>query len=147
MKNKKKYFTLILSIVAILVVIFIGYQLFFTKSNLISLSYNEIVDKANNKESFVLCLSSTECSHCNSYKPKLKKVANKYNTQIFYADIDTFNEDDYEKFKTDFSFDGATPTTIFFKDGEEKTTATRIEGDVSIDKIVSKLKKNGFINE
>ena len=43
------------------------------------------------------------------------------------------------------SFDGATPTTIFFKDGEEKTTATRIEGDVTEEKIITKIKQNGFI--
>ena len=34
----------------------------------------------------------------------------------------------------------------FIKNGEEKTTATRIEGDVSTDKIIDKLKKNGFID-
>ena len=44
-----------------------------------------------------------------------------------------------------FSFDGGTPTTIFFKDGEEKTTATRIEGDISIERTIDKFKKNGFI--
>ena len=67
------------------------------------------------------------------------------NIDIFYTDVDTFSEEDYEKFKTEFSFDGSTPTTIFFNDGEEKTTATRIEGNVSTEKVINKLKKNGFI--
>jgi len=51
-----------------------------------------------------------------------------------------------EKFNKLISFDGGTPVTIFIKNGEEKTTATRIEGDVSTDKIIDKLKKNGFID-
>ena len=54
-------------------------------------------------------------------------------------------EKDEKEFKDKFSFDGGTPTTIFFKDGEEKTTATRIEGDISIERTIDKFKKNGFI--
>lgn len=105
------------------------------------------MEKVNNKENFILCVSATYCSHCQDYKPKLKKVANDYNILIYYIDIDELNEDEYDKFKKEFSFDGGTPTTIFFKKGKETTTATRIEGNVSTEKIITKLKANGFINE
>ncbi|MGN1342505.1 MAG: thioredoxin family protein [Bacilli bacterium] len=145
MKNKKLIYYIIFGIIVLLVILFFGYKLFFEKDKFISLSYEEVINKVNNNESFVLCVSATDCIHCQDYKPKLKTIANKYNTQIFYTDVDTFSEEDYEKFKTEFSFDGSTPTTIFFNDGEEKTTATRIEGDVSTEKIINKLKKNGFI--
>ncbi len=128
-----------------LVILFFGYKLFFEKDKFISLSYEEVINKVNNNESFVLCVSASDCIHCQDYKPKLKTIANKYNIDIFYTDVDTFSEENYERFKTEFSFDGSTPTTIFFNDGEEKTTATRIEGDVSTEKIINKLKKNGFI--
>lgn len=143
--KKKNY--LILGIV-LLVLIIIGIILSTSNnnSNLIKLSYNEILEKVNNKEDFVLCVSASECSHCMSYKPKLKKVSNKYNIKIYYVDVDTLTKEDYNEFKDKFSFDGSTPVTIFFKEGEEKTTATRIEGDVSTDRIISKLKKNGFID-
>ena len=80
-------------------------------------------------------------------KPKLKKVAKEYNTIIYYTNTDSFTDTQYEEFKKIFSFDGGTPTTIFFKKGEEKTTANRIEGNVKIDKIINKLKNNGFITE
>ncbi len=115
------------------------------KNNLISLSYEEITEKIDNKESFVLVISRTNCSHCANYKPKLKKVANKYNIKIYYIDTDELDEETLTEFNTTLSFDGSTPTTVFIKDGEEKTTATRIEGDVSVDRIIEKLKKNGFI--
>lgn len=145
MKNKKLIYYIIFGIIVLLFILFFGYKLFFEKDKFISLNYNEIIDKVNNKDSFVLCVSASDCIHCQDYKPKLKSIANKYNIDIFYTDVDTFSEENYERFKTEFSFDGSTPTTIFFNDGEEKTTATRIEGDVSTEKIINKLKKNGFI--
>lgn len=140
--KKNKSIIIIISVILIIVILA---MFIFRKNNLISLNYNDIMEKINNKESFVLCISRTNCSHCNDYKPKLKKVANKYDVKIYYTDVDLFDDKDYDKFKTDFSFDGGTPTTIFIINGEEKTTATRVEGDVSTEKIINKLKKNGFI--
>ena len=117
------------------------------KSNLVKLNYDEIIEKINSKEDFVLCVSASYCTHCNNYKPKLKKIANKYDIIIYYTDVDKFTDEEYENFKRKLSFDGGTPITIFFNDGEEKTTATRIEGNVKTEKIINKLKQNGFINE
>ena len=141
MKDKK-------NIIIIIIVLGIGlsYLLFNSNSKLIELDYHNLENKINNKESFVVCISRTTCSHCNDYKPKLRKVANKYKINIYYTDIDKYNKTDLEKFNKLISFDGGTPVTIFIKNGEEKTTATRIEGDVSTDKIIDKLKKNGFID-
>ena len=77
---KSKTFKLILGILIIIFVgIIIGYFIFNKNNNLIKLDYKDIVNKIDNKESFVLCVSRTTCSHCQSYKPKLQKVANKYN--------------------------------------------------------------------
>lgn len=115
------------------------------KNNLIKLSYDEIINKIDNKESFVLVISRTNCSHCANYKPKLKEVAGKYNIKIYYIDTDELDKETLTKFTQKMSFDGSTPTTLFIKDGEEKTTATRIEGDVSEERLIEKLKKNGFI--
>ena len=140
MKDKKNI------IIIIVLGIGLGYLLFNSNSNLIELDYHNLENKINNKESFVVCISRTTCSHCNDYKPKLRKVANKYKINIYYTDIDKYNKTDLEKFNKLISFDGGTPVTIFIKNGEEKTTATRIEGDVSTDKIIDKLKKNGFID-
>lgn len=116
------------------------------ENNLIKLNYTEILEKIENKENFVLCVSASECVHCQEYKPKLKKVAKDYEIIIYYTNTDSFTDEEYETFKKNFSFDGGTPTTIFFKNGEETTTANRINGNVKIDKIISKLKNNGFIS-
>ena len=143
MKNKKN----IIMLVTICVLgVGIGYLLFNSNNNLIKLDYSDLENKIENKEDFVVCISRTTCSHCNDYKPKLKKIANKYKINIYYTDIDKYSKTELEKFNNLISFDGSTPVTIFIKNGEEKTTATRIEGDVSTDKIIDKLKKNGFID-
>lgn len=144
MKNKKKLL-IIIGLIFILTIVTI--ILIPKEKNLIKLSYKEIIEKVDNKDDFVLCISRTNCVHCQEYKPKLKKVANDYNIIIYYANTDDFTKEEYEKFKENFSFDGGTPTTIIFKNGEEKTTASRINGNVKIEKIISKLKNNGFIPE
>lgn len=143
---KKKKYLLIVSILIVILGIIIGYFIFSMNDNLVKLNYDEIMEKMDNNESFVLCISRTTCSHCNVYKPKLRKVANKYDIKIYYTDVDRYSKNDLKDFNSKISFDGGTPTTLFIKNGEEKTTATRIEGDVSIEKIVDKLKKNGFID-
>lgn len=132
--------------IILLILLVIGSIIFNSwNSNFIKLDYEQIMAKIENKENFVLCISAKDCTHCRSYKPKLRKIANDYKINIFYVDIDALSKEDYDNFKEKFSFNGETPITIFIKEGEEKTIATRIEGDVSSEKIINKLKKNGFI--
>lgn len=146
---KKKNIIIIISIISIILITGISYIIINSNSNsnLIKLNYKEILEKIENKDNFVLCVSSSECMHCNEYKPKLKKIANRYDLKIYYINIDELTKKEYENFKKDLNFDGGTPVTIFFKNGEEKTTATRIEGNTKIEKIIDKLKNNGFITE
>lgn len=147
MKKKIMILTTIAVIIIVLITILVITLTSTNEDNIIKLNYNEITEKVNNKESFVLCISASNCPHCKSYKRKIKKIANEYNMIIYYTDIDKLSEKEYEEFKTKFSFDGSTPTTVFFKEGEEKTTATRIEGDTQTEKIINKLKQNGFISQ
>ena len=46
-----------------------------------------------------------------------------------------------------FKLSGATPTTIFIKDGKEASLLNRLEGDLSESRVVEKFKKMGFIEE
>lgn len=144
-KMKKRNIIVLFTIVILLIITTITI-IISNNNNLVKLSYKETIEKIENKESFVLCISASECIHCKKYKPKLKKIANKYNIKIYYVNKDEFTDEEYTTFKQNYSFDGSTPITIFFKDGEEKTTATRIEGNEKTEKIILKLKNNGFIN-
>lgn len=115
------------------------------KSRLYSLDVYDVIEKINNNESFILLISQTNCSHCNSFKPKLEKISKEYKVDIYYIDYDLYSNYEKNLFKDAVSFDGSTPVTVFFKDGTEITTSNRIYGNVSSNKIISKFKSNGFI--
>lgn len=144
MKNKKNHFGIAIAALIIIICGLFVYN-YFIKSNLIELDVDEVVEKINNKESFVLCISQTTCNHCASYKPKLEKISKNYDIELFFIDIDKYKEEEINEFKKNISFDGSTPVTAFIIEGEEKTASNRIFGDSTYTKIVDKLKKTGFI--
>ena len=144
--NKSKKKALILGgICLVILVVALGADLILSRSYLKEIKYNEVINKIEKKESFVLLFSQTTCTHCMDFKPKLERVANKYKLDIYYLETDLLDDDTYTELKSYFSFNG-TPTTVFVINGEEKTAATRINGDVSEEKIISKLKSNGFVD-
>jgi len=143
---KRKNIVFIVSVA--LLVIILGVLIFnkyLNRSRLIELDIEQVIEKVENKDSFVICISRTDCSHCQSYKPKLDKISKKYDLEIFYIDIDKYSNDEQNKFRNYISFDNSTPVTAFIKEGEETTTSNRIFGNVNSDKIIKKLKNNGFI--
>lgn len=144
MKNAKRKALIIIAICLIILVgAFIADRIL-GKSYLKELKYDQVIEKIENKDSFVLLLSQTTCSHCIDFKPKLAKVAKEYEVEIYYIETNLLDSDEHTKLNSYFNFKG-TPTTVFVIDGEEKTAANRIDGDVSKEKIISKLKSNGFI--
>jgi len=144
MSTKKK----VMILVSICLVVLVGAVIadrIMGKSYFNEISFNDIMEKIENKDDVVLLISQTTCSHCISYKPKLKDVANKYKLNIYYIDVDLLGEDEAKELKSKVNY-SSTPVTVFLKNGEEKTAANRINGDASKDKIVKKLKNNGFID-
>ena len=144
MDTKKKVIILVSICLIVLVGAIIGDKVL-GKSYFNEISANEILEKIENKEDVVLLISQTTCTHCISYKPKLKEVANEYKINIYYIDVDLLDKDEASKLKEKVNY-SSTPVTVFIKDGEEKTAANRINGDASKEKIVKKLKSNGFID-
>lgn len=144
MNTKKKVMILVIFCLLILAGAVIADRIM-GKSYFNEISFNDIMEKIENKEDVVLLISQTTCSHCISYKPKLRDVANKYKLNIYYIDVDLLDEDELKELKSKVNYTG-TPVTVFLKNGEEKTAANRINGDASKDKIVKKLKNNGFID-
>ena len=142
METKKKVFILVIVCLVILVGAFIADRIL-GKSYLNKIGYDEIIEKIENKEDFVLLISQTTCSHCANYKPKLKDVANEYKLNVYYIDVDLLEEEEYNNLNSYLSFKTAgTPVTLFLLNGEEKTVANRIKGDSSKDKIIKKSLKN-----
>ena len=113
-------------------------------SYLKQIKYDEVMEKIQNKESFILLVSQTTCSHCKEYKPVFKKVLRKYKLTAYYMEYDLLSKDDKKEFVKHINFD-STPVTAFITDGDEITTANRIVGAKSEEYIIGKLKSNGYI--
>ncbi len=143
--KKKNIFLIICTITLISLILLIVLYNYFNRSRLYELDVNTVIEKINNKDSFILCISATYCEHCKEYKPKLEDISQKYELDIYYIDFDKYSENEQQLFRNYISFDGSTPVTLFIKNGEEETTVNRINGNVSKDKIISKFKSNGFI--
>ena len=144
MKKVKKRVLILVTVCLVILVGAIVLDKFLSKEYLVEIKYNEVIKKVNNGDTFVLLLSQTTCSHCAEYKPKLSRVAKKYKVTIYYLETDLLKEKEDKEIKKHFNYSG-TPTTVFVVDGYEKTAANRINGDASEDKIISKLKSNGYI--
>ncbi len=131
-----------------LLLLFIGIIVLLTGCNsdsyLKELKYNDFKSKIDSKESFFFVLVQDGCSHCASYTPKLETVLGEYKIVGYKLNLSELNEKEKEELKGVFSFDG-TPTTIFIKDGEEESIMQRINGNQPKEKIISKLKTNGYI--
>lgn len=139
---KKRATILFIVCLIILIGALIGYKLF-DKTYLKLIKYDEIVEKIQNKETFVLMLSQTTCHNCTNFKPKLEKFAKNNKFIVYYIEVDKLSDDDKKALNLQISFD-STPTTVFIKEGYEKTAASRIVGDVDTDTIIRKFKSNGY---
>ena len=145
LKLKNKIIILVSACLVILAGVFLV-DYIISKSYLNKISYNDVIEKIEDKESFILLISQTTCTHCMSYKPKLEEIANKHKIEIYYIDVDLLSNEDFDKLDSYLNFaDAGTPVTLFVKNGEETSAATRITGDASSEKIEKKLKSNGFL--
>lgn len=143
-KAKKRVIIIGIICFVILVGCFIA-DMVLSKEYLVEIKYSEVMKKVKDEDTFILLLSQTTCSHCAEFKPKLKRVSNKYKVYVYYLETDLLTEKEDKELKKLFNYNG-TPTTIFVIYGEEKTAATRINGDADEKKIISKFKSNGFID-
>ena len=136
----KKYIKIMLVLVCTLMLTGCG------KSYMKEISYTEYQELLKNKETFILEVMRTDCSACISFKPKITQVANDYKIEIKYINTDHISDKEKEELFADTGISG-TPTILFYNDGVEKTVSSRINGSVSVDKIISKFKANNFLAE
>jgi predicted bacteriocin transport accessory protein len=146
-KRSNIFFIAIIALIIIIAILLIINIINPKKGELISLNYEQLSKKIDNKDNFILVVSQSTCSHCATYKPKLKTIAKNYNIDIYYIDYDKETEEIEKKFLNDYNLDGSTPITIFIKKGKQTNLFDRLEGDVSKEKAIAKFKKMGFIKE
>ena len=115
------------------------------KKTMIEINYKTF-DKMNaNKESYILFIGSKSCTHCQAFKPIVEKVLTQYkDLDIYYVDLEAFEEEEIVKLSNVIKYDG-TPTIAFIINGEEKSSYNRVEGETSKEKLIQKLRQNGYI--
>ena len=108
------------------------------------INYEQLKQKLDNKDTFVLLLGSDTCSACASYETTMAKVMKDKKVEIFYVNLHSLSEEDYSKIYSKFVVT-STPTTIFIKDGEETSTYNRIVGAAKYEDVIESLKQHGYI--
>lgn len=116
----------------------------YNDSRLIKLTLEELESMIKNKESFILVITQTDCSHCIAYKPTLVEVLEETSQIAYEIDIQPLAKDEKERVYNIARVSG-TPTTVFIEDGEEKDTSYRLIGSVSASKLKERLKETGYI--
>lgn len=110
------------------------------------ISYSDFKKMIEEKQTFILEVMSSECSACKDFDPKIKEVANENKVTVHQLNIKKMSNEEWLEFSKNYSV-SATPTTVFYTEGKEETVATRINGSVSKDKIVSKFQSMGYISK
>ena len=88
-------------------------------SNILTVKLDKVRKMIEDKESFVLLISQTYCSHCIAYKPTYNEVMSENDMLGYDLDVATLSEGDFKKFKALFEVE-STPTTLVFVEGKQQ---------------------------
>lgn len=121
-----------------------------TNSYMKEVSYNEYLnlkeDSKKNNKNFILYIKQENCRHCKDFTPTITKVAKEYKVTIYYINLTKLTEAEYNKFKEEGTFTG-TPTVLFYENGEELGSFSRLVGNKSEKTLINRLTARGYINE
>ena len=98
-----------------------------------------------NKESFILEVIQTGCSHCEEFSPRFRSVLSKYNLTGYSINLSNLTEEEKSKLY-DITEISGTPTVCFFKKGQEEVMS-KLVGAVSNKELITKLKDTKYIKK
>lgn len=108
-----------------------------------SIGYKELKEKIENKESFVLYIHKTGCSHCESYEPVLKKVVTDNKLTIYSINTASLESAEENSLKEKVNLKG-TPTLIYIEKGRSDINGSLI-GEQSSEDTIEFFKSIGYI--
>lgn len=91
-----------------------------SKGTFQEIDYRELKDMISEKDTFVLFIMRTGCSHCEEYEPTLKKVINDNELEVFYINLAKLGKANEAALTKKTDLDG-TPTLIYVEKGVFKT--------------------------
>ncbi len=131
MKKKIKYL-----LIGILALMLTGCS----SSNVITeIDYSKLEEMIDNKESFILEVVQTGCSHCEEFSPRFRAVLKTNDKEAYSLNLYNMTEEEGKKFSELTTSVSGTPTVLYFEDGKE--TSHKINGAVSNEKIEEFLEK------
>ena len=131
MKKKIKYL-----LIGILVLILTGCS---SSKVITDIDYSKLEEMIDNKESFILEVVQTGCSHCEEFSPRFKAVLKTNDEEAYSLNLYNMTDDELKKFNELTTSVSGTPTVLYFEDGKE--TSHKINGAVSNEKIEEFLEK------
>ena len=108
------------------------------------ISYAKFKKLLEDRESFPLVIGRTGCAACAAFEPTMEVFIKKYDIDVKYIDTSKLSEDELDEFSSVIGFQ-STPTTIFFKEGEQTSTYYRIVGSADLNEIIEAYKRMGYI--
>ena len=103
------------------------------------IEYSDLEEMIDNKDSFILEIVQTGCSHCEEFTPRFRAVLKDNNVTAYSLNLYNLNDEDREKFNDLTTSVSGTPTVLYFENGKE--TSNRIYGAVPNEKIEDFLEK------
>lgn len=88
-----------------------------SSNSLQNISYDDFKEKIENKESFVVYISRTGCSHCESYEPTLIQVLKDHNLTVYKLNLANVTSSEESSIKKKVDLQG-TPTLIYLEEGK-----------------------------
>lgn len=150
MQKKKNIILGVLVVILVVLIctlaIIIGIKNSKSYQSIEEINLTTLKDKLNNKDKFVLVVTQTGCSHCTAYLPVLEEIGEEYRLKFYDINITNLADEEKTEFNSLVRISG-TPTTIFYTDGEEQSTSTRLVGEKTKNKIITRLKSEGYIND
>ena len=113
------------------------------KGSVKEISYKTFKNKVSNRGTFVVEIKKDGCPYCTEYEPVFNKVMKDNGVNAYTLNLSSLGTNENSDISVNYEIT-ATPTTLFFKDGEE-VFSSRIEGSVSEARLTKVLKRLGFI--
>lgn len=147
----------VLVVLAVLVLSYFASTSYGTNSKsveFINISIDEYLEKLNGEEKSIIYVARPSCSYCTIETPILKKIASKYDLEVFYLDTSSF----YDANIQDYTEDGykfinsaevyeqgyGTPNTIIVQNGE---IIDGVYQYVEAKELENLFERNGYVNE
>ena len=110
---------------------------------IVDTNYKSFQKMVSDKDTFVLEIVKDGCKYCEEFKPVFQKVIKSSKITAYRLSISDLSDSDLQKLLKEYEVQ-YTPTTMFFKKGEE-VLSSRLEGSVPEARLTKVLKKLEYV--